>query len=211
MVNKALLEHQQIHRNRPVGTDILFGSRKKRFPQHGTRFEYQKKFKGSKSGKGIKTQRNQFIPLNPLNDFMRVGQPTDQLYANMFLANTRAIQDGRMLVGNTSVAPRTMKEFGTSTTLETQEEGTQSQERLYTEGDVRGYETQAFLAAMGVRSEGQVKKIGRRQFHTEMARGMRSGMGMETRGQPTLTPELTSLYSASFLRPTPERVEFTEI
>lgn len=197
MVNKALLEHQQIHRNRPVGTDILFGARKKRFPQHGTRFEYQKKFKGSKSGKGTKTQRNQFIPLNPLNDFMRVGQPTDQLYANMFLANTRAIQDGRMLVGNASVAPRTMKEFGTSTTLETTSQGT-SPELIHE--DIEEARHSAFMSGLT-----------RRKLHTQMARGMRSGMGMETRGQPTLTPELTSLYSASFLRPTPERIEFTEI
>ena len=140
---------------------------------------------------------------------MRVGQPTDQLYANMFLANTRAIQDGRMLVGNASVAPRTMKEFGTggiasvesqrlsSTTLETTSQGT-SPELIHE--DIEEARHSAFMSGLT-----------RRKLHTQMARGMRSGMGMETRGQPTLTPELTSLYSASFLRPTPERIEFTEI
>ena len=93
-------EFERKFRNKPVGSRLIFGDKKKRFPQHGFKYDPPPK-------KTIRPafQRNTFYGVSPFNGFMRVGQPTDGLLANMMLASKIATLDGQNLRGRRAAPP----------------------------------------------------------------------------------------------------------
>ena len=200
--NKVKEEFERKFRNKPVGSRLIFGDKKKRFPQHGFKYDPPPK-------KTIRPafQRNTIYGVSPLNGFMRVGQPMDGLLANMMLASKIATLDGQNLRGRRA-APPTI-----ATTLVTT--GTDPEATAYTPyemmqeiGRARRAGEQRILEE--VVPEAFQAGLGRRRQLTEQAREIRQKLGMEIRGQPKITPELVTMFQEE-LRSVGEAPEFDEI
>jgi len=204
--NKVKEEFERKFRNKPVGSRLIFGDKKKRFPQHGFKYDPPPK-------KTIRPafQRNTFYGVSPLNGFMRVGQPTDGLLANMMLASKFATLDGQNLRGRRAAPPTIAKTLVTT--------GTDPEATAYTPREMQEGIRRAGLEG---RRQGEQRileevvpeafqaGLGRRRQLTEQAREIRQSLGMGIRGQPKLTPELMTLYQQE-LSSSGEAPEFDEI
>lgn len=227
--NKVKEEFERKFRNKPVGSRLIFGHKKNPFPQHG--FKY-----GSPPKKTIRPafQRNTFYGVSPFNGFMRVGQPTDGLLANMMLASKFATLDGQNLRGRRAAPPTiattlTSSEAATATTVATRGTGTETATLTTTGTDPEATaytprEMQEGIRRAGLEGRRQGEQrileevvpeafqagLGRRRQLTEQAREIRQSLGMGIRGQPKITPELMTMYQ-QYLSSVGEAPEFDEI
>lgn len=199
--------HQQRFTNRPIGSNILFGDRGNRFPYHGTKFE-MRKYKKSRGG--TRTQRGEFFPINQ-SGFMTIGEPSATIYANMMLQSSQKIADA-IREGIRPEAPgiKEMKNLS----VQTEPVETMEIRSILDEGDApitftRGTQDTIMQTTQGTQKDdvGEMERIrdaafqaglGRRKFHRDIAREIRTGLGMETRGQPQLTADLMQEYRRSF-------------
>ena len=187
--NKVKEEFERKFRNKPVGSRLIFGTKKNPFPQHGFKYDPPAKKKIT----GASFQRNNFYRTSPQNGFMQVGQPMDGMFANMMLASKFATLDGLNLRGRRAAPPiieKTLVTTGTDprATAYTPYEMMQEMERSKRAGEERILEEvvpEAFKAGLD-----------RRRLLTEQAREMRQKLGMEIRGQPKITPELVTMFQA---------------